>query len=1185
MSINNRTFRVFVSSTFSDLKAERNALQEHVFPKLQKLCKEHGCTFQAIDLRWGVNNEATLDHKTMDICLKEIARCQETRVKPNFIVLLGNRYGWRPLPARINNSEFSELKQFVSRENLELLEEWYQLDNNALYDLEGRKEVGVWTLKTRAGKFEDWDVWEAEEKKLHSILLAAVNQTSFSAEQKMKFTSSATEQEIVNGALNVENAAEHVFCYFRDIAGLPVDESSKDFVDLINDNGTWRTDAEAQQHLEKLKNDSLRNRLGSNIRDYPAGWTGKSATTDHIDQLCADVLEDLTKVIESEIDQMQEDDPLEREVAVHQEFGVDRAKFFTGRIAELDEIQAYLENNEKNPLLIHGESGTGKSALLAKAVEIYQGNYPASVLVQRFIGASAGSSSGGTLLQDLCKEICRKYDVDESDVASDYWDLTKEFHRRLTYAKADKPLVVFIDALDQLSEINDQADLSWLTPGLPDNVKIIISSIPGSWLESAQNRLTFGRPFELKEMNSGEADQLLDYWLHDADRTLTAGQKREVLAKFAENGLPLYLKLAFEEAKLWNSYTPHSETELNPETEGIIRGLFKRFSKNSNHGSLMVSRSLGYLAASRYGLSEEEIVEILSRDQELFDDFVSGIHHRLPEQKLPIVVWSRLYHDLEEYLTAREVDGIPLINFYHRQLREVVEADYLNGADREYHHLHLADYFETLEICKRQIAELPWQLQEGKAWQRLYDLLADLDFFDAAWKKNKYGVKGYWVKVETNSNFKKVDAYKKIINNPANYMRNAWFIGELLTNEENIYSAYTLWDKLSRYYRIEEDWAKLQVSVGYEAIILHSQGNYEQALKKGIIQEELCVKNNDIIALVNCRANQGSSLFHLGDYSEALLRFQNLEELSIKEDLKDGLALSRGNMGIVYEATGKYEKSLMYHAMESQIWLELFDFDGMQRSLCCQGIVLRKLKRFEQAKQKFITQENICVKYGLTSGLLKSWLEQGQVFHDQGDRSNALSLYSKVEKYTGRVSDVNIVQTCLGRLANLHSEISSFEMAKDYYAKQEAICQDIKNWEDLIICLFNQGLMYEDLGENHKALLMYERQEKLCQEIGLEERLLASLNRQGQIFASGGMAKKALDKFEKAENVSTLLEDDESLICSLTNQASMLGFGLNRQSEALEKIELARQLAVDKEDRNILEKLEPIYISLKRISI
>jgi len=96
-----RTFRVFVSSTFEDLRAERNALQDKAFPALVKLCAENGARFQAIDLRWGVREEAGLDHRAMEICQAEIARCQKTRIKPNFIVLLGDRYGWRPLPAKI----------------------------------------------------------------------------------------------------------------------------------------------------------------------------------------------------------------------------------------------------------------------------------------------------------------------------------------------------------------------------------------------------------------------------------------------------------------------------------------------------------------------------------------------------------------------------------------------------------------------------------------------------------------------------------------------------------------------------------------------------------------------------------------------------------------------------------------------------------------------------------------------------------------------------------------------------------------------------------------------------------------------------------------------------------------------------------------------------------------------------
>jgi len=48
-----KIFRIFINSTFSDLKAERNALQERVFPRLRELAAEHGIRFQAIDLRWG----------------------------------------------------------------------------------------------------------------------------------------------------------------------------------------------------------------------------------------------------------------------------------------------------------------------------------------------------------------------------------------------------------------------------------------------------------------------------------------------------------------------------------------------------------------------------------------------------------------------------------------------------------------------------------------------------------------------------------------------------------------------------------------------------------------------------------------------------------------------------------------------------------------------------------------------------------------------------------------------------------------------------------------------------------------------------------------------------------------------------------------------------------------------------
>jgi hypothetical protein len=77
MTLSPRTFRIFVSSTFSDLKTERNALQAYVFPRLRELCEGQGSRFQPIDLRWGVSNEASLDQQAMNICLGEIKRCRQ----------------------------------------------------------------------------------------------------------------------------------------------------------------------------------------------------------------------------------------------------------------------------------------------------------------------------------------------------------------------------------------------------------------------------------------------------------------------------------------------------------------------------------------------------------------------------------------------------------------------------------------------------------------------------------------------------------------------------------------------------------------------------------------------------------------------------------------------------------------------------------------------------------------------------------------------------------------------------------------------------------------------------------------------------------------------------------------------------------------------------------------------------
>jgi hypothetical protein len=48
-----RTFRLFISSTFSDMAHERRILHDEVFPQLTQLCTSRGAQFQAVDLLGG----------------------------------------------------------------------------------------------------------------------------------------------------------------------------------------------------------------------------------------------------------------------------------------------------------------------------------------------------------------------------------------------------------------------------------------------------------------------------------------------------------------------------------------------------------------------------------------------------------------------------------------------------------------------------------------------------------------------------------------------------------------------------------------------------------------------------------------------------------------------------------------------------------------------------------------------------------------------------------------------------------------------------------------------------------------------------------------------------------------------------------------------------------------------------
>ena len=73
---NAREVWVFISSTFTDMKLERNLMMEDVYPYVREYTRQIGLEFNAVDMRWGIRQTVCDAHMASDICLEEVARCR-----------------------------------------------------------------------------------------------------------------------------------------------------------------------------------------------------------------------------------------------------------------------------------------------------------------------------------------------------------------------------------------------------------------------------------------------------------------------------------------------------------------------------------------------------------------------------------------------------------------------------------------------------------------------------------------------------------------------------------------------------------------------------------------------------------------------------------------------------------------------------------------------------------------------------------------------------------------------------------------------------------------------------------------------------------------------------------------------------------------------------------------------------
>ena len=185
-----------------------------------------------------------------------------------------------------------------------------------------------------------------------------------------------------------------------------------------------------------------------------------------------------------------------------------------------------------------------------------------------------------------------------------------------------------------------------------------------------------------------EAADILECWLRSSNRALIPSQKEVVLNAFRECPLPLYLKLSFDQAIRWKSYTPEDEATLASGVKNVINDFLEQVERR--HGKILVSHALAYITASKNGLTEPELEDILSLDDEVLDDVYQ--YWTPPFRRLPPLLWIRIRSDIGDYLVERGADDSRVIYWYHRQFIELATDRYLGAWPADVHS-KLADYF------------------------------------------------------------------------------------------------------------------------------------------------------------------------------------------------------------------------------------------------------------------------------------------------------------------------------------------------------------------------------------------------------------------------------------------------------------------------------------------------------------
>ncbi|GAB6059856.1 tetratricopeptide repeat protein [Desulfonatronum parangueonense] len=575
---------------------------------------------------------------------------------------------------------------------------------------------------------------------------------------------SVTELEILHGVLRNPEMAGHAFFYFRDPAYGQDPERYPDFTDDerwalveqdIPDEIEKYGEAEAARRTAKRK--ARLALLKQRIRDSKLDLVEPYANPEALAEI---VFQQFDELIDQLYPEDQTPDPLTQERMGHEAHAKNKLYGCIDRpahMAKLTEIAHSVDKLGKG-IVLTGESGGGKTALLAAWARDVARDNPDAWLFQHYFGATPGSAAPEGFLRRLMGELKQRFCIAE-DIPVDPEKLRDALPVWLARTQLDTRIVLVLDGLNQVQGSEADRRLRFVPYKFPAHVTVLASALPGPALDSLREREWM--MYELPLATEAEADAMVAEYLKQIGRFVDAKGRpietplRRQIAAAAGSRNPLFLRTVLEELRQFGSFEKLDDRVKHYLEAHDPNDLFLRviqrwqddFDDKDSEGRDrdLVRRALTHLWAARQGLSEPEWLDLLgTADYQPPTDHQSSTTDRF--SPLPRALWTPLFLALEPHLSQRS----GLFAYGHDFLRQAVEQKWLAEPTAQHAaHLALADYFDQhpnqADMTPRKAAEWPFHLHAAQSWDRLEACLTNIPLFLALYNdQTKWELTSYW---------------------------------------------------------------------------------------------------------------------------------------------------------------------------------------------------------------------------------------------------------------------------------------------------------------------------------------------------------------------------------------------------------------------------------------------------------